>query len=46
MKKKIKKIKIVGVKYYRGYQKFLFWYIPITRLYRYKEDVKEILKVY
>jgi hypothetical protein len=45
MKAKISKRYIDGVKYYKGYKKFIFWYIPVTKLHRYKEDVKEILKV-
>ena len=46
MKIKISKVVIDNVTYYRGYKKFLFWYFPTTGLYRYKEDVKEILNVY
>ena len=45
MKTKINKRYIDGEPYYKGYKKFIFWYFPVTGLYRYKEDVKQLLNI-
>jgi hypothetical protein len=39
------KYNVDGVKYYKGFVNFLWFNIPITRKYIYKEEVKEKLKI-
>lgn len=46
MRLKINKYSIDGVKYYRGFKKFLWIWFPVTGLQRYKEDVKQQLNIY
>lgn len=46
LKVKIEKYDLEGVKYYRGFKRFLWVWFAVTELERYKEDVKQQLNIY
>jgi hypothetical protein len=46
MRVKINKYNIEGVKYYRGYWKIFWCWVPVTGYKIDKEDVKYLLDIY